>query len=137
MPYSDTHWEWFGIPMILTAKEKNKIYSKGRVGLKKIYDDSRKHVRQAKNQSPESVIGRRHRDWTTRGVIFKSNEDREYWYDRYVKSEKCEVCNKEYKDSSDRCLDHDHSITDSPNVRQIICRGCNCNDSWKKHLILV
>tara|TARA_R110002072_G_scaffold160056_1_gene311212 strand:+ start:47 stop:460 length:414 start_codon:yes stop_codon:yes gene_type:complete len=46
----------------------------------------------------------------------------DYWYDRYINSTNCEKCGKEYKDSRDRQLDHDHN-TDKP--RNILCHKCN------------
>ena len=46
-------------------------------------------------------------------------------YDIYIHSSECDRCKKKFKDSLDRCLDHDHDITDDFNVRGIVCRSCN------------
>jgi len=58
--------------------------------------------------------------WKNRLDIDISNFD--YWYNRYIYSSKCELCNKEYKSSKQRHLDHDHK-TRQP--RNVVCEPCN------------
>ena len=68
--------------------------------------------------------------WKSNGMI----GDLSFIYDNYyLPATNCWVCNKIFKNTRDRCCDHDHSITDGDNWRQILCRKCNNNDSWKNH----
>lgn len=61
--------------------------------------------------------------WKGLGIIFKNEEDKNYWGNRYYNSINCELCNKQYKSTKDRQLDHNH-ITGEP--RNVICNRCNC-----------
>ena len=65
--------------------------------------------------------------WKSRGVIY---EDYDELYYTYIRTLNCSYCNKEFKNSFDRCLDHDH-ITGL--FRAIVCRGCNSCDSYIKY----
>tara|TARA_R110002126_G_scaffold284696_2_gene434566 strand:+ start:53 stop:502 length:450 start_codon:yes stop_codon:yes gene_type:complete len=68
-------------------------------------------------------------NWKNRGIIFaeRFNEI----YDRYIYSSHCDKCNKKFKKSLDRCLDHDHLITDNFNIRAVLCRNCNTKNNQK------
>ena len=65
--------------------------------------------------------------WRSYGV----NNVNDTMYDRYINTHCCDICNKEFKNSLDRCLDHDH---DTGDFRQILCQSCNNHDSWKKKI---
>ena len=43
-------------------------------------------------------------------------------YQMYLDNEKCSLCDKEYKNSADKQLDHDHL---SGHIRGFVCRACN------------
>ena len=60
-------------------------------------------------------------NWKRRGMKF--NGDFEEWYDKYIHASHCELCSNKFKTTLDRNLDHNH---DTGEVRNIICRGCNC-----------
>ena len=60
-------------------------------------------------------------DWKRNGII---DEDLSAVYDYYKKETKCMICFKEYKNSKDRHLDHDH---DTGEIRYICCNNCNIN----------
>ena len=64
------------------------------------------------------------RNWDNRGVIFESEEHKQEIYQRYIYSSNCELCGKQYKNSSDRQLEHEHD-PNKPNFRNIVCRKCN------------
>ena len=68
--------------------------------------------------------------WEKRGIIFVGLFDE--IYDIYIHSSHCDKCKKKFKDRRDRCLDHDHLITDDFNVREILCISCNSKNhqSW-------
>ena len=63
--------------------------------------------------------------WKKNGIIFENEQDFIMWYELYIYSDSCWKCNNAFKSSQDRCMDHDHSITDAPNVRTICCQSCN------------
>ena len=62
--------------------------------------------------------------WKKRGLIY---DDYDNLYEVYIKTMKCGHCNKEFKNSGDRCMDHNHS---SGLFRKIVCRSCNSSDSY-------
>lgn len=75
------------------------------------------------NQYKRKVIDR----WTRWGVIYHNLDE---LYEVYINTMDCQFCKKEFKNSTDRCLDHDHT---SGLFRKIICRGCNNQDCYLKY----
>tara|TARA_R110000796_G_scaffold197056_1_gene313456 strand:+ start:64 stop:489 length:426 start_codon:yes stop_codon:yes gene_type:complete len=65
--------------------------------------------------------------WKYRGVKYDDFDD---LYEVYMKTMKCGHCNKEFKNSLDRHLDHDH---ETGLFRKILCCGCNICDSHLKY----
>lgn len=65
-------------------------------------------------------------NWKRRGLICDNYFE---LYDKYLLAESCDVCNEKFKDTTDRCMDHDH---DTGLFRQFLCRRCNNKDTWKK-----
>jgi len=65
--------------------------------------------------------------WKHRGVIYDDFDD---LYAVYMNTMKCQYCNKEFKNSRQRCLDHDHN---TGLFRSILCYGCNVRDSHLRH----
>ena len=63
-------------------------------------------------------------EWRCSGVVY--NDFDELYY-TYIRTLNCSHCNKEFKNSLDRCLDHDHS---TGLFRAIVCRGCNIHDRY-------
>ena len=59
--------------------------------------------------------------WKYRGMKF-TEEDFEYIYSEYIIATNCDLCNKEFKNTNDRHLDHNHETGE---VRNIVCRTCN------------
>jgi len=66
-------------------------------------------------------------NWKKRGVIY---HDFDELYQVYINTMECQFCKKEFKNSRDRCLDHDHT---SGFFRKIICRNCNNKDCYLKY----
>ena len=59
--------------------------------------------------------------WKKIGIKF-TDEEFEYWYNKYIYATNCELCNEVFKTSRNRHLDHNH---DTGEIRNIICRTCN------------
>ena len=106
-------------------KNKDKINESSRNHY--IKNKDRKHelgkIWRSNNRDKESIIR-----WKSYGII---TTDWDNVYDVYINTTNCDYCNKKFKDSKDRQLDHDHSITDNNNIRGILCRVCNTTDVLK------
>ena len=63
--------------------------------------------------------------WKINGVVY---DDFDELYYTYIRTLKCSHCNKEFGNSFDRCLDHDHS---TGLLRAIVCHKCNACDRYK------
>jgi len=66
--------------------------------------------------------------WRSRGVIETDYYTFDELYEAYDYCGHCELCGKEFPNTFDRCLDHDHK---TGIFRNIVCRGCNthhCQD---------
>ena len=75
------------------------------------------------NQYKYKVIDR----WTRWGVIYHNLDE---LYEVYINTMDCQFCKKEFKNSTDRCLDHDH---ETGMFRKIVCRNCNNQDCYLKY----
>ncbi len=63
--------------------------------------------------------------WKARGMVFDNKEEAEFYYQNWIKSTNCNWCDKKYKSSQGRALDHCH---DCGRPRAIICNSCNEKD---------
>lgn len=66
-------------------------------------------------------------NWKRIGLIYSDYDE---LYNRYINTLECQHCHAEFKSTRDRHLDHCH-ITGQ--FRKIVCRKCNCNDSYIKY----
>ena len=64
-------------------------------------------------------------NWKRYGVIHDNFDE---LYELYINTTECNVCNKTFKNTKDRCLDHDH---DNGQFRQVLCQSCNIHDNWR------
>ena len=79
-------------------------------------------------QTPDGKKSTTISNWKKRGLIDSHGDKYEKRYQSYLQSPHCEACKSGYKDSFDRCMDHDH---DTGTYRQFLCRHCNRHDHWK------
>ena len=63
-------------------------------------------------------------NWKRIGIIV---DDYDSLYERYKNTKYCDNCEVEMSGlgRARKCCDHDHSITDKPNFRNILCTYCN------------
>jgi len=125
--------------MVLSAEEKRirnserskKWYQKNKEKKKeyeKEYQKKNKDKIAEYQKSPQRIKSRTISDWKKSGLV---HEDYDVLYETYLQTNECNVCKKEFKDSFDRCMDHDHS---TGLFRQVLCRNCNTQDNWKKKI---
>ena len=104
-------------------KEKHNKYSRewAEKNKERKNETTKKH-----NQSEKGKKSKRIQNWKGRGIIFY---DYDLLYDICMNTEKCDLCNCKLTEGkitkTTRCVDHDHLITDSDNVRNILCMRCN------------
>jgi len=70
-------------------------------------------------------------NWDIYGIIFESEEHREEIYQQYIYSTNCELCGKQFPNTLDRKIEHEH-ISTKPNFRNIVCNKCNVNKKDNK-----
>ena len=63
--------------------------------------------------------------WKQHGLIITSQEEFLEIYRRYLLSDNCELCGNEYKNRTDKQMDHEHCIGKYGWFRNIICSSCN------------
>ena len=96
-------------------------------------ESNRKHYLKNKDkikeyrQSPRGIKSGRISNWKNYGVVC---DNWDAMYDHYTKTTYCDICRvelsiKKERSSNTKCLDHDHTITDRPNFRNILCHCCN------------
>ena len=99
-------------------KNREKILETKRKWYKK-NKEKIKEVRKIYKKSEKGKKSNRICKWKFYGII---DEDLSAVYDFLIEQTHCMICYKEYKDSSDRHLDHDHQTGE---IRYICCRYCN------------
>ena len=79
-------------------------------------------------RSPGVIKSSKIKNWKIQGII---SDDWDKTYDRYIKTLFCEECNcllvrqPHPLCKKTACIDHDHTITDKENIRNILCVSCN------------
>tara|TARA_R100000541_G_scaffold7387_1_gene15003 strand:+ start:1943 stop:2293 length:351 start_codon:yes stop_codon:yes gene_type:complete len=70
--------------------------------------------------------------WIERGLI-ATKEEMEFIYLTWKSQYHCSVCGviltRDGQSGTTCCMDHDHKTGE---YRQILCKACNCKDSWIK-----
>jgi len=109
-------------------KNKDKVLEKR----KEHYDENRNNILQYKkvyNKTDHARKLRRINQWQHQGIIC---DNWDALYDHYLKTSFCDLCKvvltyDTVSTATTKCVDHDHSITDRPNFRAILCNCCNIN----------
>ena len=65
--------------------------------------------------------------WKEKGVVYADFDE---LYAVYINTLTCSHCSKEFINSRNRCLDHNHA---TGLFRAIVCSGCNVRDSYLKY----
>ena len=87
-------------------------------------------------QTPARIKSQRICNWKHKDIIVPDNNWNKF-YDEYLSVEICQKkvsCNgciltyDKRKKRTTKVVDHDHNITDKPNVKFICCHVCNVND---------
>jgi len=76
-------------------------------------------------QTPNGIKSRIIAGWKTIGLIHDNFDE---LYEKYINTTNCDVCNKTFKNTKDRCLDHNHN---TGQFRYVLCQSCNVKDNWK------
>tara|TARA_R100000935_G_C2684957_1_gene104202 strand:+ start:54 stop:461 length:408 start_codon:yes stop_codon:yes gene_type:complete len=117
-------------------REKNKDYLREcgrkyrekdpRVEYKREYNikhkDRLNECRKLWDKTPRGIKSNKTKVWKKIGI--RCNDEWEEVYDWYSCSTNCDICNKPFTASIDKCLDHDHHL-DGYNIRGILCKKCN------------
>ena len=61
-------------------------------------------------------------NWEKLGIIFQDDKHYDYVYNEYIHATNCDLCNKLFLNTRDRCLDHDHTTGE---IRNVVCQRCN------------
>ena len=80
-------------------------------------------------------------NWKKRGIKIHE-DDFDYVYNQYISATHCDLCKKQYPNSKDRQLDHNHETGE---VRNIVCQKCNqrkndrkiANNTGHRHIVRV
>ena len=98
-----------------------KRYHEDKEYREKIKERSSKYIKTEKGKKNNRI-----KSWKEQGIIFS---DYDLLYDIFINTKYCDLCKVELTEDirkkTTRCLDHDHSITDCENIRNILCLSCN------------
>tara|TARA_R110001592_G_scaffold203499_1_gene453226 strand:+ start:391 stop:900 length:510 start_codon:yes stop_codon:yes gene_type:complete len=113
---------------VLEKRKEYYIENKDKVLQKKkeYYDENKDKIREYQNTEHGWKL-RRINSWKHQGIIC---DNWDALYDHYLKTSFCDLCKVELtydkvSTATTKCVDHDHSITDRPNFRAILCVSCN------------
>ena len=102
--------------------EKNKKREKEKARLYRLENKEKISIlkKKAYNTSKGLKLNRL-AGWRRQGIIC----DYDAIYDIYINTHKCDFCCKDFLNSKDRNLDHNH---DTGEIRGILCKNCNVKD---------
>ena len=101
------------------SNEYDRIYGKK---YRQKYPAKRREYMKEYDKQPHRIKYNKMKCWKQIGI--RCNGEWEEVYDWYSKTTNCDICDKLFKESTDKCLDHNHDI-DGYNIRGILCSKCN------------
>jgi hypothetical protein len=107
--------------MPLKDAEERKAYQKA---YQKAYREANREKFAEYHKAYFQSLAGKKSSWKQRGLL---HDDYDTLYEAYLQTTNCDVCKVTFKDTFDRCMDHDHS---TGLFRQFLCRPCNNRDSW-------
>ena len=117
-------------------KEKYKAkYEKNKEKIKattKAYRDKPENKAKMKEyiQTPEGIKSYKISSWKKGKII---SDDWNATHEWFMNTKNCQKCKIEFVSGKGKHLDHDHSITDGPNTRAVLCMPCNIHEGKKRH----
>ena len=120
---------------IKANSEKPENKAKAKASNKAYYDKpENKAKKKAKSQTPEGIKSDKIKGWKNCHKIISNDWDATYeWVMNTKNCENCDVLLENGTGSKGKCLDHDHTITDGPNTRAVLCMPCNIHEGHKRH----
>tara|TARA_R110000823_G_scaffold267288_3_gene387312 strand:- start:478 stop:828 length:351 start_codon:yes stop_codon:yes gene_type:complete len=79
-------------------------------------------------KTPNGIKSKIISNWKTRGT---KGDLSMFYDDKYLPASNCDVCDKVFKSTKDKCMDHSHTTGE---IRHVLCHRCNSNDFWIKVL---
>jgi len=113
--------------------EKNKEYYKNYH--KSYYQKNNDKIKKNKQIYRKTPQGKRVdiiSNWKSIGIIADNYDE---WYEKYLICNECNFCDKKFKNTKDKHLDHNHTINDCENIRGVLCCKCNIKDVFLDLLI--
>ena len=105
-------------------KRSKDNYQKNKVNILKRHKEYRKTSKGKKSHTLSK--------WKLAGIIADNYDE---WYEKYLSCNECNFCGKEFKNTKDKHLDHNHTINDCENIRGVLCCKCNIKDVFLDLLI--
>jgi len=78
-------------------------------------------------QSPKGKKSYKIASWKTMGLLWDTEDEIDEIYERYLNSERCELCDEEYTETNWKCMDHEHKDGKYGKFRNVLCNSCNIN----------
>ncbi len=85
------------------------------------YQKNKERIKEYR-KTPQGKKPRKISVWKQHGI--QCDEEWDEVYEWYISCKNCDICDKEFVNSRDRCLDHDHTL-EGYNIRGILCQKCN------------
>ena len=86
------------------------------------YRENNREKRKEYDKTQKGIKCRKTNTWKVRGI--RCDDEWDEVYEWFSSTTNCNICDKLFVESSDKCLDHDHHL-EGYNVRGVLCQKCN------------